>query len=161
MQTGEDGIRVMHHFESCRLKAYPDPATGGAPWTIGWGHTGADVFPGLEISKEQADQWFAERLAREFEPGVEAKLRRLPTQRQFDAMVCLAYNIGVANFQRSTLLVLFNRADFFGAAAQFEAWRFASGKELLGLKRRRRAESLVFGGIPAAEAIRQAMEIQR
>jgi GH24 family phage-related lysozyme (muramidase) len=26
--------------EGCRLEAYPDPATGAAPWTIGYGHTG-------------------------------------------------------------------------------------------------------------------------
>jgi hypothetical protein len=29
----------VKEFEGCRLTAYPDPETGGAPWTIGWGST--------------------------------------------------------------------------------------------------------------------------
>lgn len=34
-------------FEGWRNAAYPDPLTGGAPWTIGVGHTGPEVFKGL------------------------------------------------------------------------------------------------------------------
>lgn len=34
-------------FEGWRNNAYPDPLTGGAPWTIGVGHTGPEVFEGL------------------------------------------------------------------------------------------------------------------
>lgn len=35
--------------------AYPDPLTGGAPWTIGYGHTGPEVRKGLVWSRAQAE----------------------------------------------------------------------------------------------------------
>jgi lysozyme len=157
MKTGENGIKLMHHFEGCKLEAYKCPA---GVLTIGYGHTGPDVFPGLVITQERADELFAMRLEKEFEPGAGAKLRRLPTQNQFDAMVSLAYNIGVGNFQRSTLVTLFNRADFIGASGQFMAWTKAAGKEMLGLKRRRHAERMVFDGYSAEAAIESAKEIK-
>lgn len=40
--------------EGLKLTAYPDPLTGGHPWTIGVGHTGNDVHEGWTISHEQA-----------------------------------------------------------------------------------------------------------
>ena len=86
MKTSDQGIAVLHHYESCKLKAYPDPATGGLPWTIGWGHTGPEVKPGLVWTQEQADAAFAERLAKEFEPGV-SDMVHTASQNQFDAMV--------------------------------------------------------------------------
>ena len=49
-------LPLVKGFEGCKLTAYPDPASGGAPWTIGYGHTGAEVRPGLTISREQAEQ---------------------------------------------------------------------------------------------------------
>ena len=102
MHTSAQGHALLHYFESCRLTAYPDPATGGAPWTIGWGDTGPGVVYGLTITQEQADARFATRLADEFEPGVRAVLTAPPEQHQFDAMVCLAYNIGLGNFRKSS-----------------------------------------------------------
>ena len=33
-------------FEGWRNRAYPDPLTGGKPWTIGVGHAGPDVSQG-------------------------------------------------------------------------------------------------------------------
>lgn len=37
----------LRRDEGCRLQAYPDPLSGGEPWTIGYGHTGREVVPGL------------------------------------------------------------------------------------------------------------------
>lgn len=45
-------------FEGREHKAYPDPLTGGAPWTIGVGHTGPEVHEGLVWTDEQIDQAF-------------------------------------------------------------------------------------------------------
>lgn len=152
MKTSEHGIAVMHHFEGCRLEAYPDPATGGAPWTIGWGHTGADVWPGLVIDQAEADRRFEKRLADEFEPGVLRALQRLLAQCEFDAMVCLAYNIGLRNFGGSTLVRLFNTRQP-GVAEQFLRWDKANGKPMLGLRRRRAAERALYLGATGAQAI--------
>jgi len=153
MKTSADGIALLHYFESCRLEAYPDPATGGAPWTIGWGDTGPDVVPGLKITQEEADARFERRLAQEFEPGVRAAVKVSITQRQFDALVCFAYNVGLANLRSSTLLRMVNRGDFAGARAQFMRWTRANGKVTRGLIRRRAAEAALFAGHPAQVAI--------
>lgn len=153
MRTSEDGRRLMHHYEGCKLKAYPDPATGGAPWTIGYGDTGPSVVPGLIITQAEADRRFANRLSREFEPGVLKALKHPVSQHQFDAMVSLAYNIGLANFRSSTLLKMVNAGDSIGAADQFLRWDKANKKSMLGLKRRRMAERSLFIGNPVAVAL--------
>lgn len=153
MKTSTNGVQVLHYFEQCRLKAYPDPATGGAPYTIGWGDTGPDVKPGLIITQDEADARFAKRLVREFEPGVAGAITKMPSQAQFDGMVCLAYNIGLGNFRASTLVRKFNAGDFAGAAEQFLVWNKAAGKVMLGLRRRRAAERALFLGMNGDQAI--------
>jgi lysozyme len=153
VKTSSNGITVMHHFESCALEAYPDPGTGGDPWTIGWGDTGPDVQEGLCINQAEADRRFNARLADEFEPGVEAMLEQEPTQGQFDALVCFAYNCGLAALRGSTLLRLFNVGDFDGAAEPFRVWVRSGGKVMLGLRRRRAAEKALFLGASGLCAI--------
>ena len=153
METSEDGHAVMHYFEQCRLQAYADPATGGVPWTIGWGDTGPDVVPGLVITQAQADARFAKRLAQEFEPGVRVALVDVPRQCEFDAMVCLAYNIGLGNFKGSSLVRRFNMGNMSGAADAFLMWDKAGGKTMRGLVRRRAAERALFLGADGHQAI--------
>jgi lysozyme len=153
VKASPNAISVLHYFEQCRLKAYPDPGTGGAPWTVGWGDTGPDVVPGMCLSQDEADERFAERLNREFEPGVRNLLARPASQAQFDAMVCLAYNIGLGNFGSSTLLRRFNANNITGADEQFPVWNRAGGRVMLGLRRRRAAEQALFRGKSGPEAI--------
>src|ERR1044072_792728 len=47
-------ITDLMRDEGLRLKAYPDPLSGGDPWTIGYGHTGPEVKPGLVWTHQQA-----------------------------------------------------------------------------------------------------------
>lgn len=161
MKTSSDGIYLMHKYESCSLVAYPDPATGGEPWTVGFGETGPHVKPGMTITQEQADQMFADRLAKEFEPGViKALAGATVTQNEFDALVCFAYNVGLANLRSSTLLKLVKAGDKSGAADQFLRWDKAAGKRMLGLYRRRYSERLLFLGENAITAYSQAQGIK-
>ncbi len=147
-----DGLAILRYFESCRLEAYWD--ADGKVWTIGWGDTGPDVVQGLRITQAEADQRLQRRLAHEFVPGVLNALTRPATQAQLDAMVDLAYNIGVEAFQGSTLVRLFNAGDQAGAAEQFPRWNKSGGKVLLGLRRRRAADRARFLGASGAEAIK-------
>jgi len=161
MKTSSNGIQVMHYFERCVLDAYPDPGSrDGKPWTIGWGHTGFDVYRGLKWSKEKADIVFASDLSR-FESGV-MKLARVPlTQGQFDALVCFAYNVGLdidadtiaEGLGDSTLMRKVNAEDFAGAALEFPKWNKNDGKVMLGLSRRRAAEQALFRGMNGDQAI--------
>ena len=50
-----DVLTQIAAFEGRRSQAYPDPLTGGAPWTIGCGHTGPDVHEGACWSDDQID----------------------------------------------------------------------------------------------------------
>ena len=97
-------IRAMiMQWEGCRLKAYRCPA---GVLTIGFGHTGPDVKPDMTITAARAVELFnadIDKFASRVEPMV-AGLRL--TQHQFDALVSLAYNIGLNGLQRSTLLKL-------------------------------------------------------
>lgn len=157
MNTGQNGIALLHHYESCRLTAYPDPATGGEPITIGWGNTSPGLKLGTTITQAEADALFAKRLSSEFEPGVSKLLTRTPAQFQYDAFVSLAYNIGLGNFSKSTALRKFNMGDLDAAAEAILSWNRAAGKVMKGLQRRRWAEHKVFGGWSAARAIEDAL----
>ena len=97
------GWQLLKTWEGCRLSAYPDPASGGDPWTIGYGHTGPEVSPGLTISQAQADGWLEADVAK-----AAAAVNRLlapvalsPTQR--DALVSFCFNVGAAALESSTL----------------------------------------------------------
>lgn len=130
---------MIKRFEGLRLTAYDD---GTGVWTIGFGHTGPEVVSGLVWTREQADAAFVSDLSR-FETGVENSLERLANQGPFDAMVSLAYNVGLGAFRRSTVLSLFNRGDLPGAAEAFIKFiRPVSVME--GLARRRAAEIVRF-----------------
>ncbi len=59
---------------------------------------------------------------------------------QLIAAVSLSYNIGSAAYSRSTVAKRFSSGDWKGACKAFLAWRFAGGREVEGLKRRREAE---------------------
>ena len=160
MKTSSSGIQVLHHFEGCKLKAYPDPGTGCEPYTVGWGDTGPDVVPGLVITQDEADARFVKRLSTEFEPGVLALIGQPLSQGQFDGLVCIAYNIGLTALKNSTLRRKFNDGDYPGADAQFLAWNRAGGKIMLGLRRRRAAEQALFRGLTGDQAIAIGAAVQ-
>lgn len=140
------GLSLIKEFEGLSLKAYPDPATGGDPWTIGYGATGPGISKGLIWSQAQADSRLADDVSR-FADGVSALIGAAPTTSgQFDAMVSLAYNVGLGNFKESTLLRLHKEGDYAGAAGQFVRWNKAAGKVMAGLTRRREAEAKLYRG---------------
>ena len=142
MRTSKNGREFIKGFEELRLVAYPDPGTGGKPWTIGWGHT-KGVKSGDKITVEQAEAFFDEDLA-VFELTVNSAIRREMTQNQFDSMVSLAFNIGGAAFAGSTLVKKFNAGDASGAAEEFPRWCRSGLNVLPGLVKRRAAERKEF-----------------
>ena len=150
MNIGPDGIALIKSFEGCAKKradgmveAYPDPGSGGDPWTIGWGSTGPDIKRGTVWTQAQCDEQFTQHVAR-FADGIARNLGgAATTQHQFDAMVSLHYNTGA--LLASTLFRLHKAGDHAGAQAQFARWNKASGKVMAGLVRRRAAEAALYG----------------
>lgn len=146
------GAALIQRFEACRLAAYPDPATGGAPWTIGWGSTGKDIHQGLTWTQAQADARFQADAAH-LAAGVAALLGDAPaSQNQFDALCCFAYNVGLGNLKASTLLRHHCAGHPAQAAAEFARWNKAAGKVLAGLSKRRAAEAALYLNNPSATA---------
>jgi lysozyme len=145
MKLNDAGIKLMHDFEGCKLTAYLCPAN---KWTIGYGNTyyenGKPVKQGDSITQERANQLF-ENIAQDFAKRVRALLRVIINENQFSALVSFAYNAGVANLNKSTLLrkVNANPADPT-IDTEFLKWDKANGKVLAGLTRRRKAESKLY-----------------
>lgn len=147
-KVGPKAKALIHHFESCSLKAYNDAV--GVP-TIGWGMTyypdGRKVQMGDQITQAQADEMADTIMRRDFAGPVDASLGDSPTTpAQFGAMVALAYNVGVGNFRKSSVLRRHLAGDHAGAAAAFAMWNKAGGRVLPGLTRRRAAEAALYRG---------------
>lgn len=139
------GKDLIKSFEGCKLVAYQCSA---GRWTIGWGSTfyedGKSVKIGNRITQEKADQLF-ELIVGNFADKVAKEIKTILTDNQFAAIVSLAYNIGIGNLQKSTLLkkVNFNPNDPT-IRAEFARWNKAGGKVLAGLTRRRAAEAKLY-----------------
>jgi len=58
--------------------------------------------------------------------------------------VSFSFNVGLGNFQSSTLRSKLNRGDYEGASNEFPKWRKAGGKILKGLVKRRADERNLF-----------------
>ena len=80
----------------------------------------------------------------EYEQGVSRACRVQPNQNQFDALVCFAFNVGVAGMSRSSVIKAHNREDYQAAARAFGLWNKAGGKVWPGLTRRRAAEGALY-----------------
>lgn len=173
LRTSSIGLQLIKSFEQLRTTAYTCPA--GKP-TIGIGHTSAaggmftltsgekvsTVKLGQSITASEAQRLFNADID-QFEDGVERLIDRAkipPNPAEFDALVSLAFNIGLGNFSSSTVLKRFLRGDKPGAAEAMLAWNkmTVNGKKVVakGLVRRREAERWLFlGDIELAEKFAQ------
>lgn len=140
MKVDGDCLSLTEGSESCRLTAYPDPV---GIWTIGYGHTGPDVHPGLVITREQAESLLEMDLAHA-ELAVNTYVKVPLTQHQFDALVDFTFNVGAGNFFNSSLLKYLNEKNYVAADGEFKRWDLAEGKKLPGLTARRAAEAALF-----------------
>ena len=146
MNISPKGANLIKEFEGLKLTAYPDPGSGGAPWTIGIGHTGPEVKRGMKITEAQAWAYFHKDVQK-FERAVEQQLAGSPvTQCQFDALVSFAFNAGPGNLAKSSMLRFHRAKKYTLAGNAFLLWTKASGKVLGGLVRRRKAERALYLG---------------
>ena len=145
------GLALIREFEGCAkmradglVEAYPDPGTGGAPWTVGWGATGVDIGPGTVWTREECDARLAADVARHAADVVRAIGDAPTSQGQFDALVSFHYNTGA--IARATLTRRHREGDFAAATREIARWNRAGGRVLAGLTRRRAAEARLYAG---------------
>jgi GH24 family phage-related lysozyme (muramidase) len=143
---------IIKKWEGCRLEAYPDPGSGGDPWTIGWGTTrvnGAPVRQNDKISQALADE-----LLRVEIQHVATKLYKLiPAVKQYGAnqqaaLISWAYNVGLGAVSESTLRkrLLAEESAQVVVPQELPKWNKAGGREMQGLTNRRAAEVQLFTG---------------
>lgn len=136
MKTSQKGIDLIKRFEGCRLQAYKAVPSEQC-YTIGYGHYGSDVLPGMSITQAQADALLMQDLMR-YEAAVSDAGLKL-NQNQFDALVSFAYNCGAGNLKK-----LVRGRDTQQIADAMLQYNKSGGNVLAGLAKRRQAERTLF-----------------
>ena len=109
--------------------------------TIGYGHTGSDVRPGMQITEAYAEELLRKDLQR-FEKDVVALIEVSLTQHEFDATVSFTFNVGSGSLSSSTFRRRINAGENKQRCfkEEFPKWVNGSNGPLAGLVRRREAE---------------------
>ena len=146
-------LKLIKAFEGCHQDAYPDPLSGGDPWTIGWGTTrysdGRPVRKGDRINMVEADM-----LLRLEVDKIAAQLRNtVPhwtemTDEQKCALISFAYNLGSGFYGAKgfeTISKRLREKDWAGVPDALLLYRNPGSNVEAGLKRRRIAEGDLWG----------------
>ncbi|WP_271064892.1 lysozyme [Caulobacter sp. NIBR1757] len=156
-QVSKAAVELIKTFEGYRSKAAQLP---DGRWTIGFGHT-LTAREGAQVSEQDAEALLLYDLIAIAHAVNEQTFTPL-TQNQFDALCCFAFNVGIDNFKRSSVLRRVNEGSLLQAACAMEMWRKADfeGERIVvdALVRRRSAEKTLFltpanGWVPAPSPI--------
>lgn len=147
MHISSHGIALIQNYEGLRTTAYK-PLKKESGWTIGYGHHGPDVKPGMVCT----EQWAYEQLKRDLRQVEHQLISALNayeievTQGQFDALCSLLFNLsgGIRRLIKFKLWAKLKAGDVRGAANEFLDINKAGGVEVKGLTLRRRAEARLF-----------------
>jgi len=146
MKLDNHGYKLITDFEGLYLKPYLCPAK--IP-TIGFGNTyypdGTKVkMTDKQITEKQAFEMF-KVIADKYAVNVSKYIKKPITQNQFNALVSFAYNVGMGNFSKSTLLLKVNNdPNDVTISKEFMKWNKAGGKVLKGLTNRRNYEANIY-----------------
>lgn len=141
MRASQNAIELIKRFEGFRAIAYRCP---GGTMTIGYGSTDG-VLEGQAVTPAQAQEMLVREVA-EVDADLSQLVRVRLSQNQWDALISLVYNIGVGNFEQSTLRKIINQGRFDRVPAEIKRWRLARGRILSGLIARRAAEAALWEG---------------
>ena len=140
--VGPAGLELIKRFEGCRLTAYK-PVPNEQYWTIGWGHYGPDVKPGMMISQDRADALLVQDCqgaADAVDRASNCPVTSVLNSNQRDALISFTFNCGVGNLR--TLCRNRSLPQICEAMALYNKGN--GGQVLQGLVRRRKAEQDLF-----------------
>jgi lysozyme len=132
-------LDLVTRWEGLELTAYPDPATGGDPWTIGYGHT-RGVRLGQTVTKGQALTFLRTDLqvsASLIQQRIGAVIDEL-TDNQYAALLSFVFNLGAD--PKWTIWKRIKGRQFDLVPNEINRFVFAAGKRMQGLANRRAAE---------------------
>lgn len=146
MKLSDKGYDLIKKFEGYSDRPYKCPAGIS---TIGYGNTYYPNGTKVKITDKQITREYANEIlahtADEFAADVLKLVKSKISVNQLNALTAFAYNVGMGNFQKSTLLKLVNvNPNDAMIAKEFLKWNKAAGKELNGLTNRRIAESALY-----------------
>jgi lysozyme len=143
-QIPDAATALVARWEGLRLEAYPDPATGAAPWTIGYGHI-EGVKQGQKITTEKAQ----DLLRADLTDAALAIQRRIGdlivgdlTDNQYAALLSFVFNLGSGDPQKSewTIWKRLRARQYDQVPGEIIKFVNANGKKLQGLVNRRTDE---------------------
>lgn len=139
MRTDDRAKAIIRKFEGFHSIPYLCPAK---IWVIGYGHT-RTVRSGQKITLDEAEKMLSDDLS-----VIERAIERLVIvpldDFQFNALVSFVFNVGISNFEGSTLLRLLNRGWYDQVPTQFMRWNRVNGEATGSLAKRRAAEGLLW-----------------
>lgn len=122
--------------EGLRRYVYYDQV--GIP-TYCFGET-KDAHVGDTFTTEQCKALLADRVEKDFIPGVENCIKRPMPDKRKAGFVSMAYNVGVETFCKSSVARKYNAGDTQGACDAMLLYVKAGGVTLPGLVKRRKQE---------------------
>lgn len=139
-------VGLAKPFEGLSLTPYYDPV--GYP-TIGYGQLlsldkWSDLSKYPPITLNVAEQLLAKSMNNALKQVIYVSpILALPDNyRKLGAITDFVYNLGIGNYNASTLKKKVNAGEWINAVEQLLRWNKAGGKVLKGLTLRRKAESL-------------------
>jgi lysozyme len=167
-ETSPAGIALLKKFEGLRTEPYICP---GGTLTVGFGQT-IQKEAAHKISTSEAEAMLHASLSETYVPDIKRLVKVPLSQREFDMLVSLDYNIGATvlndptqdvknNRQRIEMLPLLNASHYEEASLEFP--KLTKGgperKYYRGLLKRRMAEMFVFrNSTSVPEALRVPIE---
>lgn len=125
-------------FEGLRQNAYPDPATGGKPWTVCFGHA-EDVEPGDHYSIGECKALLVKDLDK-YASGIESCVHVPLPDKRYVALISFSYNIGIKGACNSSVIRLINAGQTQAGCDALLKYNRAAGIVFPGLTRRRQKE---------------------
>lgn len=145
-KISQEGLDLIKNYEGFSSKPYL--CSAGVP-TIGYGATyypnGTRVTLNDSSITEEWGEVMLQKMLEYYEKEVDSMTTDTINQSQFDALVSFAYNCGVQNLKKSTLLKLVNiNPTDSNIQLEFMKWNKAKGKVIPGLTKRRAAEAALY-----------------
>lgn len=142
MAIAESTLDYITKEEGFKNKAYKDSK---GLLTIGVGHlikADEQHLVSATLTDEQVKELLRSDL-RWCSEAVESSIKVPLTQKQFDALYSLCFNIGEGAFRKSTVVKRLNAGDYKGAADAIEMWN----KPAVLINRRKREKALFLADI--------------
>lgn len=148
----EQAIQLIKQFEGLNLQVYPDPLSGGKPYTVGWGCTqkidGSEWHLGESITLEEAEYLLRHQLERDYLPP----LQKIPVwsklnDNQQSALISFAWNLGAGFYGSSgfgSMTRMLNNQEWSASNEVFGLYCNPGSNVEEGLRRRRKAEAQLF-----------------